>query len=132
MSELIFSCERKARKPHICNYCGEKIEPGELYHHNTLKNDAIYNWNTHKKCDFIAQELWNYIDPYDGMSGEDFQYGCADFCQQFICPDCPDWDKEAAECRNDLDYCIHKIYDFLRTHEHKRKVAHGKRREKNV
>lgn len=120
MPDVISECDRKARRPHTCNYCGQIINPGEIYHHAVLKYDDVYQWNSHKKCDFVSGALWSYIDPDDGMTEDDFQEGCSDFCRAFICPDCPDADLDAEDCNLDKRYCVDKIYDFLQTHDFKR------------
>lgn len=113
--ELICNEKRKARKEHTCSYCGHKIKPGEVYDHATLKYEGtIYDWKTHLKCQFIAEELWTYIDPNDGMTEEDFRDGCSDFCQAFVCPGCEHYDDG---CEKDENYCIDKIYNKLQTHE---------------
>ena len=119
MPNFIKKCERTARKRHTCSYCEAYIEPGQKYLLQTLKYGGIvYEWKEHPECEFIAQELWSFIDPDDsGMSAEDFQQGCQDFCLSFVCPNCGRFDKEAEECAEDGGYCIHKIYDFLQANE---------------
>ncbi len=115
--EVLFETDRKARKPHICSYCGEIIEKGELYEYARLKADDLYEWKNHKRCGFIASELWKYINPDDGMTADDFKYGCHAFSRRFICPDCPQFDRET-DCKKDREYvCTEKIFDFLQTHE---------------
>lgn len=112
--EIIKACERTARKRHVCSYCGAWIEPGEKYEFATLKWEGeVYDWRTHKECDFVASELWSYIDPDEGMTEEDFHNGCQNFCQCFICPDCDRFDKDEEGCLDDSIYCIHKIYEVL-------------------
>ena len=87
MPDILQEKERKARKPHVCDYCGKTIEKGEAYEWAKLKYDGtIYEWKNHKKCGFIASELWSYIDPDNGMTEEDFQEGCREFCHAFVCP----------------------------------------------
>lgn len=117
MPELISSKERVARKDHVCSYCGGTIHRGETYYWDKLKCDGLlYDWKSHKKCSSIASRLWDYIDPDDGMTADDFHYGCSEFSRAFICPDCPDADDDL-ECKKDECYCVDKIYDFLQTHE---------------
>lgn len=114
MSEKISSEYRKARKRHRCDYCHGIIEPGEKYHHYVGKFDGnLYAWKSHEKCEFMAQELWDYIDPDDGMDADQFMEGCSAFCRVFICPDCGKWDTD--ECGE--SYCIDKMYDLLQTKE---------------
>ena len=118
MPEILQEKERKARKPHVCDYCGKTIEKGEAYEWAKLKyEEIIYEWKNHKKCGFIASELWSYIDPDNGMTEEDFQEGCCEFCHAFVCPDCDQYDKEFEDCSKDESYCIDKIYGFLQAHE---------------
>lgn len=120
MCEILSESKRKARKPHTCNYCGEVIPKGEIYNHAKLKADDLYEWKSHERCSFIASELWNYIDPDEGMTESDFQEGCQEFCKAFICPDCTNADIEADDCNLDKIYCADKIYEYLQTHDFKR------------
>lgn len=124
MLETICQKSRKARKQHTCNYCGNKIEVGQVYNHAVMKFDDVYTWKAHLECIQIATELWGFIDPLEGMTEDDFQYGCNDFCRTFICPDCECWDKEADECEKDETFCADKIYAFLQTHDF-RHTKHG-------
>ena len=126
MPELISQKERKARKPHTCDYCGETINSGETYNHAVLRLDDIYTWDSHLRCIFIATALWDFVDPDNGMTSEDFHEACSEFCKRFICPDCTSWDHDSEECRNGPSSCVQKIYDFLQTHDFKRvKDEHG-------
>lgn len=117
MVEVITNEKRKARKEHTCSYCNGTIKKGEEYHYSTLKYEGnIYDWKSHEKCQFIAQALWSYIDPDEGMTESDFDEGCQDFCGTFVCPDCIHHDENEG-CDQDEAYCIEKIYDTLQTHE---------------
>ena len=115
MSEVLMRRERTARKTHSCDYCGSPIIRGEVYSYAVLKHETLYEWKSHLKCEVIASALWNYIDPDEGMSDEDFQEGCCDFCSAFICPDCGSHSEGG--CEDDLEYCIDKIYDILQSNE---------------
>lgn len=136
MPETLQRKERTARKPHICSYCGGLIENGEVYDWEKLACDGeIYEWKSHKKCSYIASELWSYIDPDDGMTAEDFQDGCRDFCQEFICQGCEQYIEESERCSKNKLYCIDRVYDFLQTYELHKNRRYGwfevrKRREK--
>lgn len=114
--EIISQKTRVARKTHQCDYCRGNIEPGERYAVDVLKYDGtVYHWKQRLKCQYIAQELWEYIDPDDyGLDVEDFRYGCQDFCRGFVCPECPHYD--GTECLKDEMYCIDKIHAILKTH----------------
>lgn len=52
-----------ARKEHICELCGCKINKGQKYYRQTNVYDGrIYDWIEHEECREIASEL----DMYDG------------------------------------------------------------------
>lgn len=113
MPDILSQKERTARKRHACCLCGGYIEKGEKYNWQKLKYDGlIYEWKEHKECSHIASEIWEYVDPDEGMTSEDFMEGAADVCQTFICPDCKDHAKEDRDCR----VCLHKLYDLFQTH----------------
>lgn len=113
MSELISQTERKARKEHICEYCGEKILRGEKYLSAFLKDGGdVWQWKTHLHCDFIANELWRYINPTDGMQQEHFQEGCTEFCTEFVCPRCEFYKDK--KCEQSQAYCLDKIDSILK------------------
>ena len=60
----------KARKAHVCNWCGCTIHVGEEYHTETLKCDDIYVWKSHIKCGELVREL--DMEGDEGISLEDF------------------------------------------------------------
>jgi len=116
--EILAQRDRTAAKCHRCDYCGEVIQKGEVYDWAKLIFDGrIYEWKAHKKCASIASDLWDYADPTEGMSEDDFQEACAGFCRAFVCPDCPSFDREAGECEKDEAFCTEKIYSLLETHD---------------
>lgn len=117
MIETLKSCERTARKRHVCNFCGAYIEPGEKYALKTIVYDGIYDWKSHKECHFIASEIWDYVDPDEGMTEDDFRGAVQELCSTFVCPDCERWDKEAEECSDDAVYCVHRLYEALQKNE---------------
>ena len=119
MTELISTKIRKARKPHTCDYCGEVINPGETYTHTVLKYEDIYTWNSHRKCEVIASEIYDMVDPDIGMTGEEFQEACAELCRLFICPDC-DQLEEDEECKKENLFCTDKLLALMKTHDLKR------------
>lgn len=121
MPEMLQEAERIAKKQHTCSYCGEPIEKGEVYEWAKMKYDGrFYEWKNHKRCGFIADQLWGFADPDDGMTQDDFMEACAEFCAHYICTECPynqSFEYDGMECEKNLSYCIDKIGDFLRTHE---------------
>ena len=117
MPELLRSEIRTARKPHTCSLCCEEIKPGEQYRYDTYKFDGDVNdLKTHMECDAVSTFLWDYVDPWEGMTSDDFLYACADVCRTFVCPDCEHFDPEHAEdgdyCQKNDSYCIHKLYEL--------------------
>lgn len=115
--ELLKSVIRKARKRHICSLCGGYIEPGVEYERNTCVYDGtVYDWLMHRECSAVSTFLWDYADPDDGMTDDDFQDACQDVCRTFVCPDCEHFDSDGSEsgdyCVVDGVYCIHKLFEL--------------------
>ena len=47
----------KAKKQHVCDFCGLKIEIGEVYElQNNVNEGTIYQWKSHLECNKIALE----------------------------------------------------------------------------
>lgn len=118
MTETISSTWRKARKDHECSFCNHRIHKGERYRFDVLKYDGeMFTWKAHEKCNYIAIEIWDYVDPDEGMSEEDFQQAVCDISRDFICPDCEKFDRDdpwAEDCEcNEED----KVYELLQKYE---------------
>lgn len=113
--DVINNCKRKARKDHICDLCGDTIEKGSIYKYQFNKEGGdTWNFRAHDRCWHIAEELWEYIDPYDLMDEDNFKDGLNSFCREFICPDCMHYDKSDYDCCNlDHYFCIDKIEALL-------------------
>lgn len=68
----------KARKPHVCDMCGKKIEIGEEYEAEHLVNDAPYTFHQCYRCKPYVDELWGigfdgyYTDGLDPGTFEEF------------------------------------------------------------
>ena len=65
-----------ARKEHLCQLCGCKINKGQKYYRQTNVYDGrIYDWIEHEECREIASELVVYdeCDYDEGLSLEDFE-----------------------------------------------------------
>ena len=105
---------RTSRKNRICDYCGGSIEIGDRYCHQVNKETGeCWAFNAHCECEFLATELYDFIDPWDGMTEDDFYDGVHEFCYRMICPNCASWDDEYGECRQDQSYCTHKCIEKL-------------------
>lgn len=116
MPELISQKIRKAKKPHICDYCWEKINPGEKYNHAVLKYEGnIYGWDCHIHCLAISTEIWDMVDPDIGMTAEEFQDACAELCRLYICPGCDQLDKDG-DCKQEKLFCTDKLIALMKTH----------------
>lgn len=115
--ELIKQEERKAKKTHYCNFCNEEIKPGEKYNYSFLKDGGeTYEWKSHKSCQFIVDCIWDYVDPCDGFTEDDFNYTCQEICNRFICPNCTD-NTDCIDCDYDKLYCVDKLVDYFKEHE---------------
>lgn len=117
MVVLLDKKNRKALKKHRCDYCGGIIKIGEIYSWSKLKYDDFYEFKGHLKCESVANDLWEFIDPDEGMSEIDFQEGCQEFCTSFVCCNCEHFERESSDCAIDEVFCIDRIYEYLKTHE---------------
>ena len=64
-----------ARKEHICELCGCKINKGQKYYRQTnIYDGCIYDWIEHEECSQIASELDMYGECYDdeGLTADRF------------------------------------------------------------
>ena len=116
--DLLDNKIRTARKDHICSYCNGIIHKSEKYDWSKLIYEGeLYEWKAHLDCQKIASELWDYADPDEGMTEEDFYTACSEFCRTFICPDCEYADKETydeLECNRDESFCLDKIAEVFK------------------
>ena len=65
-----------ARKEHLCEFCGCKINKGQKYYRQTNVYDGcIYDWIEHEECREIASELdmFGECDSDEGLSSEGFE-----------------------------------------------------------
>lgn len=70
----------KARKPHVCDMCGKKIEIGEEYEAEHLVSDVPYTFHQCYRCKPYVDELWDigfdgyYSDGLDQSTFEEFMW----------------------------------------------------------
>lgn len=65
-----------ARKEHLCELCGCKINKGQKYYRQTnIFDGCIYDWIEHEECRKIASELDMYdeCDSDEGLSTDCFK-----------------------------------------------------------
>ncbi len=118
MQQILERKDVVARKPHRCDWCNCAIEKGELYDWSKHVFDGdFYEWHSHLSCSRVASAIWDYVDPDEGMTEDEFWEGCRDISQSFVCPSCREWDKETQECNKDESFCIDKLDEFFKTHE---------------
>ena len=118
MLKLIDRKARRANKEHRCRYCGRLIQKGEKYEWSKNSwDDKLYEFHCHEKCAAIAEAIWDYADPDDGMDDDLFQHTCQEVCQTFVCPDCPKYDTDIEDCCDDETYCIDRLSEFFTDNE---------------
>ncbi|QVK19680.1 hypothetical protein KHQ81_15650 (plasmid) [Mycoplasmatota bacterium] len=74
MKDILKIKNVKARKEHICSWCGGVINKGEFYENSTVVNDgSFYIWKAHLKCNELTHKLdmWD-CDDGDGLTSDDF------------------------------------------------------------
>ena len=62
-----------ARKEHLCEFCGCKINKGQKYYRQTnIFDGRIYDWIEHEECREIASELdmFGECDYDEGLSSD--------------------------------------------------------------
>ena len=75
-----------ARKEHICDFCGCKINKGQKYYRQTnIYDGCIYDWIEHEECSQIASELDMYgeCDFDEGLSPDNFRDILNDYIYQY-------------------------------------------------
>ena len=75
-----------ARKEHLCELCGCKINIGQKYNRQTnIYDGRIYDWIEHEECHQIASELDMYskCDCEDGLSPDYFKDILDDYIHQY-------------------------------------------------
>lgn len=116
-TELI-NKERRAKKQHSCDWCGRSIQKGDVYNYQKYIYDgSILEWHAHLACSRVVTAIWDYADPDEGMNSDEFYENCSEVCREFICPDCPAWDKKDADCVQDRSFCVDKMDEFFMDHE---------------
>lgn len=71
-----------ARKEHICDLCGGKINKGQKYYRQTnLYDGRFYEWVEHEECHQVSDELDmdSVCDIDDGISSDDFGAAINDY-----------------------------------------------------
>lgn len=87
MPEIIKTEIRTCAKEKECDYCKKKIEIGETYIRDFIRDDdgSCHGWFGHALCDWIANDIWGYITDNNSkrMTHETFIKGINRFCKEF-------------------------------------------------
>ena len=59
----------KARKPHVCDWCGKRIEVGEWHIASTNVSDGIYTWRECDRCKPYVSEMMAFPGDFYFDSG---------------------------------------------------------------
>ena len=71
--EVLQYKDRKASKDHKCDYCLGVINKGEVYGNSSIKNDGVYTWKSHKRCEELVEKL--KMNDGEGVCDDTF-YDC--------------------------------------------------------
>ena len=119
--ETIRTAKVKARKRHTCDYCGCEIPKGEKYEVQTNVCDGrVYTWRAHIHCQDLCDKIWNYVDPYEGMSDSEFCDAVQDLMSTFYCPfHCDEYEDNTQDCDRgfDSDVCVKRFAKFMENRE---------------
>ena len=74
---------QKARKNHICNWCGQPIIKGETYKiQKRISEGVCYTWKSHLNCEEVFDKLnMSSLDNGDGVSESEFMFEVYIFLQ---------------------------------------------------
>ena len=119
--ETIRSSTVKAAKPHICCFCGCEIPKGERYECDVNVFDGKpYTWRSHIRCKELCGKIWDYVEPDEGMNGDEFCEAVENLMYTFYCPfHCDEYDKETCDCDRgfDADVCVKRFASFMEIRE---------------
>ena len=119
--QMIRCKRRKARKEYYCDLCGGKILKDECYERQINQFDGrMYTWRTHLHCQNLCSKIWNYVDPDEGMTGDEFCDAVQDLMSTFYCPfHCDEYDRDTQDCDRgfDTDVCVKRFAQFMETRE---------------
>lgn len=111
----------KARKRHTCDYCGCEIPNGEKYEHSVNVTDGrTYTWKSHLRCAELCGKIWNYVDPYEGMTSDAFYDAVRELADTFYCPfHCDEYDRDTQDCERGFEdnVCIKRFAKFMENRE---------------
>lgn len=119
MIETIARTTPKAVKTHWCDYCGSQIQKGETYRRSQNKYDGrLYVWKAHLHCTELAEAIWDFADPDEGMDECTFQDCVRQVMDELYCPEhCPRWDADDGCDKFDWCKCLRQFAEFMKTHE---------------
>ena len=74
MNDVLSDTVKKARKKHICDFCGCPIEIGEMYANQSIACDgSVYTWKAHIIC-MDALSIFDMDNGWgDGVDWQTFQ-----------------------------------------------------------
>lgn len=101
----------KARKAHVCSFCGCTISAGATYWRSAHKaNGELYDWKSHEQCAELVDML--NMEGDEGVTGEDFWECITDAFEDI-------WDEIDPEMAESKDFVIpefSKQVDFVYNH----------------
>lgn len=115
--ETIRTAIVKASKQHTCDYCGSKIPKGERYKRSVNTIDGrLYTWKSHLSCAKLCGKIWDYVDPDEGMTSDEFRDAVCELANTFYCPfHCDEYDNDIQDCDRGFDYdvCVERFAKFM-------------------
>lgn len=113
--------EVSARKQHRCGYCGCAIEKGERYEEQRcVSGGSVYTFRAHLRCQSLCDKIWDYVDPCEGMTEDDFGDAVQSLMSTFYCPfHCDAWERDIQDCNCGFDYdvCVRRFAKFMETRQ---------------
>lgn len=109
---------RRYKQPLVITYSGGKDSDVLLHLAGAagIPYEVLHSLKMHPECNAVSSFLWDYVDPDEGMTADEFLDACSEVCRTFVCPDCEHFDAEGASdgdyCKEERSLCIHKLYEL--------------------
>lgn len=113
-----------AKKEHICDWCGGKIRPGTKYDRQVCKDDNLFTWKAHLRCDKVASFLMYRFD-IDEMDQTQFIDACFTLLADYIHPEV-DGDELWSDLISNPSRYIDELYNIYVERKNERKEKNNK------
>lgn len=116
MLEFYTASTHTAKKVHVCDLCGGKVQIGEKYQRFSGKNEGeMFDLKHHLICCEIISQYCQYI----GDNEYDADSAC-EWVQETVCANCEHYDEDRDDftpCKTSMHCCKKVIERFMKAEE---------------